>query len=210
MVSGDGTGRRPIAALASGKGSNLQAILDASDHDPHFGADVVVVVSERAEAAALNIARRAGIPTATVPWESPSERDVFTKAICAEAEAHDATAIVLAGFMKILGPEAMARFPNAILNTHPSLLPAFPGAHAVREALRHGVGVTGCTVHFVDEEVDHGPIIAQEPVAVLADDDETTLHGRIKAVEHRLYPEVIKAFANGQITVAAGRAIWKR
>ena len=109
--------------------------------------------------------------------------------------------MVLAGFMRILSPTAIERFPNAIVNVHPALLPAFPGAHAVPQAIDHGVKLTGVTVHFVDEEVDHGPIIAQEPVAVYGDDDVESLHHRIQAVEHRLLPDVVSAIGAGHVTV---------
>ena len=124
------------------------------------------------------------------------------------AEEAGVEALVLAGFMRILGPEAMKRFPNRILNVHPSLLPAFPGVDAVGQALRAGVQVTGVTVHFVDERVDHGPIIAQEAVAVHAGDDEAVLHARIQATEHDLYPRVVKALVEGKVLVDNGKVIW--
>jgi phosphoribosylglycinamide formyltransferase-1 len=120
------------------------------------------------------------------------DRDAYTDAVVASLKDHDVDVVAMAGFMTILGPAAFSTFPERILNTHPSLLPSFPGAHAVRDALAYGVKVTGCTVHLATEQVDHGPILAQEAVPVLQDDDEATLHERIKAVERRLYPSIIE------------------
>jgi phosphoribosylglycinamide formyltransferase-1 len=117
--------------------------------------------------------------------------------------------MVLAGFMRILAAEAVGRFPNRILNIHPSLLPAFPGANAVAQALAHGVTVTGVTIHLVDEQVDHGPIIAQRAVPVLPDDDVAALHARIQVQEHDLYPRVVRAFVAGEVAVVDGRVVWR-
>lgn len=188
-----------IAVLASGSGSNLQAILDRAASDAAFGAEIVVVVSDRPGAKAIERAERAGVPAVTVPWAG--SRTAFTTAICDAVDAAGAEAMVLAGFMRILSPEAVARFPNRILNIHPSLLPAFPGGRAVEDALAHGVAVTGVTVHFVDEQVDHGPIIAQRSVEVRPDDTAADLHARIQAVEHELYPDVVADFAAGRLRV---------
>ncbi len=204
-----GKGLLPIAVLVSGSGSNLQAILDAAAADPDFGAEVVAVVADRPGVGALDRAQAAGVPSEIVPWSGSRDRDAFTEAICDAAERHGARALVLAGFMRILAPGAMARFPAAILNVHPALLPAFPGAHAVRQALEHGVKLTGATVHFVDEQVDHGPIVAQEAVPVLEGDDEASLQARIQAVEHRLYPAVVKAFAGGRLRVEGRTVHWR-
>lgn len=137
-------------------------------------------------------------------------RETATHEVCEKVEAAGAEVVVLAGFMRILGPEAVRRFPSRIINIHPSLLPAFPGGGAVPAALEHGVKVTGLTVHFVDEQVDHGPIIAQVPVAVADDDDETSLHRRIQLEEHRLYPEVVAALARGEIQVDGRNVRWER
>lgn len=136
-------------------------------------------------------------------------RDSFSSAVADAAAGAGAAALVLAGFMRILSPVAIARFPQRIINIHPSLLPAFPGAHAIAQALAHGVKLTGVTVHFVDEEVDHGPIIAQRPVPVMAGDTEKTLHERIQIEEHRLYPEVVGAFAAGNISVSGREVVWR-
>ncbi len=194
-----------IAVLVSGSGSNLQALIDASS-DSSFPARIVGVISDRPKVRALERAERAGIPTALVTWAG--DREEFTDRVCSAAESFAAEAMILAGFMRILGPGAVRRFPGRILNIHPSLLPAFPGAHAVEQALEHGVKVTGVTVHFVDEEVDHGPIVAQDPVLVDAADDERTLHARIQLVEHRLFPEVLAAFAEGRLSIDGRKVVW--
>ena len=194
--------------LASGSGSNLQALLDASAADPDFGAQIVLVLSDVPGAKALARAADAGVPTAVVTWADHPDRASFTEAVCDRIEAAGADSIVLAGFMRILSPEAIRRFPHRILNIHPAILPAFPGAHAVSQALEHGVKLTGVTVHFVDEQVDHGPIARQEAVPVLVDDDEATLHARIQDVEHRVYPEVVKAFAAGRLRIEGRKVVW--
>ena len=198
----------PVAVLASGSGSNLQALLDASRTDPGFGARIVVVISDRPGVAALGRAADAGVPAEVVSWGDFNEREEFSMAVCEAAQRHGAEALLLAGFMRILSPEAIDRFPNRIINIHPALLPAFPGAHAVPAALAHGVKVSGVTVHFVDAEVDHGPIIAQRAVAVEPGDTEETLHARIQREEHRLFPEVVKAFAAGRLRVEGRHVIW--
>lgn len=195
----------PIAVLVSGSGSNLQAILDAA-RAPEYGARVCVVVSDRPGIKALDRADDAGVPTVVVPWSG--DRAAFTTSICDAADRHGAEALVLAGFMRILAPEAIRRFPDRIVNTHPALLPAFPGAHAVADAISYGVKLSGVTIHFVDEQVDHGPIIHQEAIPVLADDDEATLQARIQEVEHRVYPEVVDALARGRLTVSGRRVSW--
>ncbi len=161
--------------------------------------EIGVVLSDRPDVAGLNRAEAAGLPTEVVDWRSFPDRDTFTAAVCDAVEAHRCTFIVLAGFMRILAPEAVERFPDRILNIHPSLLPSFPGAHAVEEALDHGVKITGVTIHVVDELVDNGPILAQAAVDVLDGDDAETLHARIQAVEHRLYPRVVAEFVLGRL-----------
>lgn len=191
--------------LVSGSGTNLAALIEAAT-TPDFGAEIVLVLSDRAGVRALERAEAAGIPTVVVPWEG--DRDTFTTAVCDRVEESGAAAMVLAGFMRILGQEAIRRFPLRIVNIHPSLLPSFPGAHGVEDALEYGVAVTGVTIHFVDEQVDHGPIIAQEAVPVLADDTAETLHARVQQVEHRLFPEVVKAFAAGRLQCSGRRVIW--
>ena len=191
--------------MVSGSGSNLQALIDASA-DPSYPARIVVVVSDRPGIRALERAGVAGISTRVVSWSG--DRNEFTERVCDAVESSGAELMVLAGFMRILGASAVARFPGRIVNIHPSLLPAFPGAHAVEQALAYGVKCTGVTVHFVDEEVDHGPIIAQEAVPVEVDDDADSLHARIQAVEHALFPRVVAACADGRLTTRGRKVVW--
>lgn len=200
-------GREPLAVLVSGSGTNLRALLDAAA-DPGFAAEFVVVISDRPGVRAIERAHAAGVPVVVVPWSEHSDRETFTAAVCDAAAAHGATGLVLAGFMRILAPVAIERFPHRILNTHPALLPAFPGAHAVAQALAYGVALSGVTIHFVDEEVDHGPIILQETVPVRPDDTEADLQARIQTVEHLRYPEVVDAFAAGRLTVDGRTVRW--
>ncbi len=194
-----------LAVLVSGEGSNLQALIDHPDR----AYKIAVVISDRSGIGALGKALNAGIPAEVVEWADYASRDEFTTAVCDAAQAHGVAGLVLAGFMRILSPSAMSRFPDAIINVHPALLPSFPGANAVEQALERGVTYTGVTVHFVDEQVDHGPIIVQQPVRVNDDDDSETLHSRIQEVEHDLFPEVVAAFARGDIHVESGRVRWK-
>lgn len=199
----------PVAVLVSGSGSNLQALLDASESDPDFGARIVVVIADRSGIGGLERATRAGVPTEVVRWGDFNDRESFSVALCDTAERYGAEALILAGFMRVLSPVAMDRYPNRIVNIHPALLPAFPGAHAVPEALALGVKVSGVTVHFVDDEVDHGPIIAQRAVPVQDGDTEETLHARIQIEEHALFPQVVKALAAGHLRVEGRRVIWE-
>jgi phosphoribosylglycinamide formyltransferase-1 len=182
-----------VVVLASGQGTNLEALLTASGTPVSVG--VVLVVSDRPEARALTVARDAGIPTATVLLADYPDRAAFDAALRDVVAAARPDVVCLAGFMRILGPGFVHAFPDRIVNTHPSLLPAFRGAHPVADALAYGVKVTGCTVHLVDEEVDHGPVLFQEAVSVQPDDDERSLHERIKAVEHRLLPQAVELVA---------------
>src|SRR4029078_7436546 len=154
----------------------------------------------------LQIAEDAGVPTYTVRLGDYRDRPAWDAAVNDTTAAHDPDRIVSAGFMKILGPQFLSRFMGRIVNTHPALLPAFPGAHAVPEALAYGVKVTGCSVHLVDAETDTGPILAQQPVPVLDDDDEATLHERIKVVERRLLVDVLEALATRGVTWTGGKA----
>ncbi len=198
-----------IAVLISGSGSNLQALIDASDRD-ELGCAISVVISDRPDVFGLERAAQAGISTEVVDWSDHDSRASFTSSVCDVAERYDVRGLVLAGFMRILSPGAMVRFPNAIINVHPALLPAFPGARAVDLALEYGATLTGVTVHFVDEEVDHGPIIAQESLPVYVGDDAVSLHARIQKVEHRLLPEVVAAFGRGDLTVEGRRVRWRQ
>ncbi len=192
-----------IAVLASGSGTNLQALIDTPEIRPH----IRLVVSDNEGAHALERAASSGISTAVVRWGDHSTRSEFSSAVADVVEQAGAKAVVLAGFMRILAPTFIDRFPSRILNIHPSLLPAFPGARAVSAALEHGVALTGVTVHFVDEEVDGGPIIAQRPVPVVQGDTVESLHERIQAVEHDLYPEIVRAFIRGDLVVEGGKVV---
>lgn len=170
---------------------------------------IAVVVSDRAEAGALERARDRRVPTSVVGWEDHPGREAFSKALADLVEENGAKAVVLAGFMRVLSPTFVDRFPHRILNIHPSLLPAFPGAHAVANALDHGVAVTGVTVHLVDEKVDHGPIVAQVPVPVEAGDTVESLHARIQVEEHKIYPKVVEALLQGRLSVEGRRVRWR-
>lgn len=176
-----------LAVLASGSGTILGAILDA-------GLPVVVVLADR-KCLALELAAERGVTTELVERSDFTvgfDRPRFTHDVIERLRPHRAGAVAMAGFMTVMTGEVFAAYPAAIFNTHPSLLPAFPGAHPVRDALAYGVKVTGCTVHVATETVDHGPILAQEAIAVRPDDDEASLHERIKAVERRLYPQTLQ------------------
>ncbi|MBO3747059.1 phosphoribosylglycinamide formyltransferase [Streptosporangiaceae bacterium NEAU-GS5] len=177
-----------LVVLVSGSGTNLQALLDAVA-EPAFGARVVAVGADRDGIEGLARAERAGVPWFVHRVSDFATRDAWDEALAASITEHKPDLVVSAGFMKILGPRVLTAFP--VVNTHPSLLPAFPGAHAVRDALAYGVRVTGCTVHFVDGGVDTGPVIAQRAVAVEDGDDEHSLHERIKTVERGLLVEVV-------------------
>jgi phosphoribosylglycinamide formyltransferase 1 len=190
-----------IAVLVSGSGSNLQALLDAIDADPAFGGEVVVVGADRRDAYGLTRAEAAGIPTVVQVLSDHPDRPSWERALRRDLEAYGPDVVVLAGFMKILTGELLDGWPGRVVNTHPSLLPAFRGAHAVREALEHGVKISGSTVHLVDELVDHGPIIAQRPVEVRPDDTEESLHERIKQVEHELFPACVRLLCRDLLTV---------
>jgi phosphoribosylglycinamide formyltransferase-1 len=189
------TGR--AAVLASAVGTNLQALLD----DAWVGHSIVLVVSDRPGAGALDRARASGVETLVMtPSDHPSP-EAYDRALAEALEDREIEFVFLAGFMRILGPAVVRSFPDRILNVHPSLLPAFPGAHAPRDALAWGAKVSGCTVHIVDEEVDHGPIVLQEAVPVLPEDDANRLHARIREVEHRLYPRAARLLIEGRLKV---------
>ncbi|GGK77106.1 phosphoribosylglycinamide formyltransferase [Sphaerisporangium melleum] len=184
--------------LVSGSGTNLQALMDAAADDA-YGARIVAVGADRDGIEGLARARRAGLPTFVAKVGDHPARSGWDHALCAAIADHRPDLVVSAGFMKILGPEVLGAF--TVVNTHPALLPAFPGAHAVPDALAYGVRVTGCTVHLVDAGVDTGPVIAQEAVPVYEADDEGALHERIKTVERRLLVEVVGRMAREGWTV---------
>lgn len=185
-----------LVVLASGTGTNLQALLDACA-DPSFGANVVAVGADRDGIEALARAERAGVPTFVVRLGDFVNREEWDNALAEAVAGYEPDLVVSAGFMKILGPGFVNRFTGRCVNTHPALLPAFPGVHAVRQALVYGVKITGCTVHVIDHGVDTGPILAQAAVPVLDGDDETTLHERIKSVERTLLVETVGRIAHG-------------
>jgi len=198
-----------LAVFASGGGTNFQAILDAIEAG-RLPARVVVCVSDRPTAGALERARRHGIPTAVLaPKDYPSP-EAFGEALLEVLRAHQVELVALAGYLKKIPDNVVAAYRNRILNIHPSLLPAFSGpgmyGRRVHEAVLHyGVHWTGATVHLVDEEYDHGPIVLQEPVPVLPDDTPETLAARVLEVEHRLYPEALRLFAEGRVVVDGRR-----
>jgi phosphoribosylglycinamide formyltransferase-1 len=187
--------------LASGAGTNLQALLD----EPHVGPSVVLAVSDRVDALALERARKHDVKAVVLQPAHYGSREAFDRAMRQLLEEEAIEYVLLAGFMRILGPEVVGAYHERILNVHPSLLPAFAGAHAVRDALAWGVRVTGATVHLVDDELDHGPIVVQETVEVSPDDDEVSLHARIQEVEHRLYPRAARWMIDGRLKVEGRR-----
>ncbi|MGW0395560.1 phosphoribosylglycinamide formyltransferase [Streptomyces sp. NPDC003042] len=188
-----------LVVLVSGSGTNLQALLDAIDAHPGgaegFGAEVVAVGADRANIAGLERAEKAGIPTFVCPVKDYGSREEWDAALTEATAAHAPDLVVSAGFMKIVGKSFLDRFGGRFVNTHPALLPAFPGAHGVRDALAYGAKVTGCTVHFVDSGVDTGPIIAQGVVEIRDGEDEAALHERIKEVERTLLVDVVGRLA---------------
>jgi len=192
-----------LVVLASGTGSLLESLLAAAVGD--YPARVVAVGTDR-DCRAVQIAEAAGLPVFTVRRADYPDRAAWDLALAEATEVHAPDLVVSAGFMKILGSHFLTRFLGRTVNTHPALLPAFPGAHAVPEALAYGVKVTGCTVHLVDAGTDTGPVLAQEPVAVLDDDDEDTLHERIKTVERKLLVDVLAALATGGVTWTGRKA----
>jgi len=194
-----------VVVLASGAGSVLGALLAAHD-DPAFGGRVVGVVTDRPAAGALERAEAAGVARATVRLADFPDRAAWDRALTAAVAAFRPDLVVMAGFMRLVGPAFLAAFGGRAVNTHPALLPAFPGAHAVRDALAHGVKVTGCSVIVVDEGVDSGPIVAQVPVPVADDDDEGTLHERIKVAERTLLVDVVGRILRGGLTVDGRKA----
>jgi len=192
--------------LVSGRGSNLQAILDASAAG-RLSADVVVVLSDVADAYALERARQRNIPALFEDPKAHPTRETFDKALIGHLEQHRVDLVCLAGFMRLLTPAFVAHYRHRIMNIHPALLPAFPGLHVQRKALQHGVKFSGCSVHFVDEGTDTGPIIIQAVVPVLDDDTEEALSARILRYEHQIYPRAIQLFAERRLQVRGRRVI---
>jgi len=194
-----------VAVLVSGAGTNLQALLDACAVDG-YGARVVVVGADRPHTRAIERAEQAGVPTFVVEVSEFADRAAWDAALAQAVAEHSPDLVVLAGFMKLVGTVFMTKFAERIVNTHPALSPSFPGMHAVRDALDYGVRVTGCTLFFIDEGIDTGPILAQRCVPVLDGDDEATLHERIKIVERELLVDTVGSMARDGWTVT-GRQV---
>ena len=190
-----------IAVLVSGSGTNLQTLIDTLHNDATSKIEIAVVISDRKKAYALTRAKQAGIPTQVVRAQDYESRILFDEAISILIDEYSVELIVLAGYMKLFQSPFVRKYRNRIINIHPSILPAFPGATPVADSLTYGVKVTGVTVHFVDENVDTGPIIAQRVVPVYDTDTQESLHERIQVEEHDLYPKVIKLIAQGKIKV---------
>lgn len=194
----------PIGVLLSGGGTNLQAMIDAIEAGK-LDARIKVVLSNKAEAYGLTRARRHGIPTESLDHKDYSSREAYDEAVVALLESRGVELVVLAGFMRLLSPVFVKAFSNRIMNIHPALLPSFPGLHVQRKAVDHGVRFSGCTVHFVNQECDEGPIIIQAVVPVFADDSEASLAARILEQEHRIYPRAIQLYAEGRLHVMGRR-----
>lgn len=192
-----------IGLLLSGRGSNFRALSD-SIKKGHIPAQISLVISNRAEAPGLELARKREYPSICIPSKGLDQFS-YSRLILRELETAQVDFVCLAGFMRILGSELVRRYPQRILNVHPSLLPAFPGLNAQRQALDWGGRVTGCTVHFVDEELDHGPIIVQHPVPIEDTDTEKSLSARILVHEHQIYPEALKLVCQERILVQGRR-----
>jgi phosphoribosylglycinamide formyltransferase-1 len=196
-----------LAVLISGRGSNLQALIDATQ-DGRLHAAIAVVISNRADARGLDRARGAKIDTLVMPHRDYRSRDEYDRALVSAIRERRAELVCLAGFMRVLGPVFCAAFPQAILNIHPSLLPAFAGADAQRQAFEHGVRLSGATVHFVTPELDAGPIVAQASVPVRDADTADALAARILAVEHRLYPDAVQRVLRGGWRIEGRRVVF--
>jgi phosphoribosylglycinamide formyltransferase-1 len=197
-----------LGVLISGRGSNLQAIIDAIASG-RLIARIGVVISNRADAAGLERAAMAGIETLVLSHKGYANRADYDRSLARELKARSVEIVCLAGFMRLLGPAFIEQFPASVLNIHPSLLPAFPGLDAQRQAFEHGVKVAGATVHLVTPELDAGPIILQESIPVLDDDTAETLAQRILSVEHRLYPEAIARIAAGGWRIEGRRVVFQ-
>jgi phosphoribosylglycinamide formyltransferase-1 len=191
-----------IVVLISGSGTNMEALADACDNGEVPG-EIVAVVADR-DCIGLKAADKRGIDTALVDFREFTSRDDWNAALRDRVAKHEPDLVVSAGFMRLLGPDFVDRFPGHLINLHPALLPAFPGAHAVRDALEAGVKVSGTTIHFIDHEMDHGQIILQEAVRVEPSDGEDELHDRIKTVEHRLLPQACRLVLEGKVRSEQG------
>jgi len=189
-----------LGVLLSGSGSNLQALIDAIAAG-RLDARIAVVISNVPDALGLERARAQGLAAMVVTRREAPSREAYDARVVEVLRTHGVALVVLAGFMRLVTPVLLNAYPSRVVNVHPALLPAFPGLHAERQALTHGVRLTGVTVHFVDEETDHGPILAQAAVPIMPNDTEATLHARIQRQEHRLYPLAIQLIAEGRVQV---------
>ncbi len=194
-----------LGILCSGRGTNLQSIITAVNRG-EIAADIAVVISDKPDAAALTRAEKAGLPAVCIDRRRFADRDAFEAALIGELQKRGVTLVILAGFMRLLGKTFLHVYGGRTMNIHPALLPAFPGAHAHRDTIAYGVKVSGCTVHFVDEGMDTGPIILQAAVPVLDDDTEETLAARILVEEHKIYPQAIKLYCEGLLCIV-GRKV---
>lgn len=195
-----------LGILCSGRGSNMQSIMVAIESG-QIKAEIGIVLTDKPEARALQVASEAGIKSVCVNRKACSTQQEFEEKLVAELKAANVTLVVLAGFMRILSPYFVEAYRHRILNIHPSLLPSFGGAHAHRDVLAYGTKVSGCTIHFVDEGMDHGPIILQDTVTVLDDDTEDTLAARVLTKEHILYPKAIELFVDGRLELIDDRHV---
>jgi len=198
-----------IVVLVSGRGSNMEAIVRACERE-RWDARIAAVLSNRADAAGLAFARERGIAAAVVDHRAFAARDAFDGALAEAIERHRPDVIALAGFMRILGVDFIRRFDGRLVNIHPSLLPAFPGLHTHRRAIEAGCKASGATVHFVTADLDHGPIVAQAVVPVLADDSEETLAARVLVQEHVIYPRAVRWLVEGSLERRDGRVVQTR
>ncbi|MDO8413260.1 MAG: phosphoribosylglycinamide formyltransferase [Gallionellaceae bacterium] len=197
---------KSIVILISGRGSNLQALLEA-----RLPCRIAAVISNRADAAGLKIAQQHGIATHIIAHQDYSDRDAFDTALAASIDHYQPDLVVLAGFMRILTAQFVARYRGRLINIHPSLLPAYSGLDTHRRALHDGVKIHGCTVHFVTDDLDHGPIIIQAAVPVLMNDTAATLAARVLHQEHRIYVQAIRWFCNGHLSLSAqGKVLLQR
>jgi len=198
--------KEPLAILISGRGSNMVSLVEAA-RQGRLCADIRLVFSNRPDAPGLQAARSLGIETAVLSHRDFPDRESFDRALADLLESRGVRFVALAGFMRVLTPAFLDRFPGRVVNIHPALLPAFPGVHAQRQALEYGVWVTGCTVHFVDAGTDTGPIIAQAAVPVEDGDDEETLSARILAAEHQIYPSALDDVLGGRLRIQGRRVL---
>ena len=202
-------GKVRVGVLASGRGSNLQAIIDAAAAGKLPNVEFAVVLSDNADAYALERARKHGIPAEFVDPKAHRRREDYDAALLARLRGHNVGLVLLAGYMRLVGMSLVEAYPNRMINIHPALLPSFPGLHVQKKAIEYGVRFSGCTVHFVDGGMDTGPIIIQAVVPVLQDDDEDALAARILRQEHKIYPEAVRLFSEGRLEVQGRRVLIK-